>query len=1278
MSAAGAELLTSGAIMKPWLRIFLTLGVWWAAVLPATLRAQLEPILEVDIFAVAVASGSGAVVSIRVVNGGNGYSEGLPPVVALSGGGGTGASAVAVVSNGAVSSIAIVSGGTGYTSAPTVSVAPPGTVATATATAGSGPAGALTTGNLTLVSGGTGYDGAPAVILTGGGGSGAAVTATVSNGSVVSLTVTSGGTGYTSAPTVTLGSPGTTAVAAATGLGTFFRLPFQNESSGPVKTPVTFFALARGTFPLAGFTYKYYVNGVPLSESSVTQPPGGGYGAVSWAPPQPGAYFIKVEASDGAHIAFSTIRYFATGTDISSPIDNTLVPRGSSIVVQATATPPPSAPTAFVQRVEFYADGVLVNTDVTFPYSFIYTPSDLPGTHVLEARAFDNQGAQISPNGTTTRRVYLVTPIGAPPTVRVLNPQNGTSVNAGSTVSLIAEAAAPNGFIRNVDFYLNGVLLGTTYNFPHTFNWTPLVVGSYQVIAIGFDDKSNAVASTPVMVSVTGGFPSASIVSPGTAGVTITQGAVLPVTVRAAGADGGLTSLRKIEFLVDGAVNDSLPKTVVGSDEIPVLTEPFVFNWKSNVTIGVHRISARVTDINNLSVTSSELTVNVVPNQAPQIAITTPTATTALAFNTGATFAVTASDTDGTIDRVEFFANGASIGVATKSPFQINWTPTSSGPVSLTARATDNGGATTTSTMVNVTVSPGQPPVVTLTSPRNGSVARVGSASNLTATATDTDGSVVSVQFFANGIPVAAPDTSAPYSVQWTPPAEGIYRISATALDTSGGSSTITSTVMAVSGNGGADIVYTGSYAGVGENGRFAVISVRGKTAAFIGFSTSGSSQIYHFPSLPVDAAGGFSATDGSGRTLVSGAANETGVSGTLDGGRLTFIGPMTFASSVNAVAAGYYTGNFSGKPTSTFAAIIGPDGSLMLYAEDGAGFRDAGAGTVSSTGAFSVTTLAGNRFTGIANPATGFLSGGLAGGPGGAFTAALASGVSFSDGLLSNLSTRGQVGTGANILIAGFVVGGNAPKRILIRAIGPGLVPFGVTGLLADPQLQLMNGAGTAVLASNDNWGTPVGAGAATASALTTAFGETGAFPLTTGSLDAAVVMTLAPGQYSAQVSGVAGGAGVALVELYDLDSLAPFAVQKVMNVSTRGVVGTGQAQLIAGFMVSGNAPKKVLIRAVGPTLGSVFNVPGALVDPVLRLVRSDSLVIRENDNWELGNDRGLISDAAARVGAFSLASGSRDAAMIVSLPPGIYSAQVTGSGTSTGVALVEVYEVP
>jgi hypothetical protein len=238
-----------------------------------------------------------------------------------------------------------------------------------------------------------------------------------------------------------------------------------------------------------------------------------------------------------------------------------------------------------------------------------------------------------------------------------------------------------------------------------------------------------------------------------------------------------------------------------------------------------------------------------------------------------------------------------------------------------------------------------------------------------------------------------------------------------------------------------------------------------------------------------------------------------------------------------------------------------------------------------------------------------------------------------------------------------------------MIRAIGPSLGAFGVAGALADTRLELYRGS--TMIATNDNWG-----GSAD---LVAAAAGVGAFPLAPTSLDSVILTTLLPGLYTAQVRGLGNLTGAALVELYDVDKLEAFSTQKLVNVATRGVLTSSQDTIIAGFMVSGTTAKKVLIRAVGPTLGGApFNIAGTLANPMLRLIRGDGLVVRENDNWEVGNDSGLINDASAKVGAFALAPGSRDSVLLLNLPPGTYSAVATGAAPGTGMVLVEVYEVP
>ncbi len=270
--------------------------------------------------------------------------------------------------------------------------------------------------------------------------------------------------------------------------------------------------------------------------------------------------------------------------------------------------------------------------------------------------------------------------------------------------------------------------------------------------------------------------------------------------------------------------------------------------------------------------------------------------------------------------------------------------------------------------------------------------------------------------------------------------------------------------------------------------------------------------------------------------------------------------------------------------------------------------------------------------------------------------------------GRLVNLSTRAQVGTGGNILIAGFVIGGSGTsgsESILARASGPALATFSVPGALADPQLQLYSGS--TVLQTNDGW-----AGSA---AISSAAAAVGAFAWTTpSSHDSAIDTTLAASGYTLQVAGQSGDTGVALAEVYDTTPPASYtpATPRLINLSARVQVGTGGNILIAGFAIGGSTAKTVLVRASGPAL-TQFSVPGVLPDPKLQIY-SGSNVVASNTGW--GGDT-QIAATASSVGAFSWSPSGNDSALLITLPPGAYTAQVSGASGDTGVALVEVYDV-
>jgi hypothetical protein len=276
----------------------------------------------------------------------------------------------------------------------------------------------------------------------------------------------------------------------------------------------------------------------------------------------------------------------------------------------------------------------------------------------------------------------------------------------------------------------------------------------------------------------------------------------------------------------------------------------------------------------------------------------------------------------------------------------------------------------------------------------------------------------------------------------------------------------------------------------------------------------------------------------------------------------------------------------------------------------------------------------------------------------------------------LINLSSRAVVRAddASGSFIAGFVVSGSGPKPILVRAVGPTLGALGVGDTLPNPRLRVFDGSGR-VVAENDDWSGPE---------VAAAFARVGAFALPAGTRDAALLATLAPGAYSLHVES-SDGSGVALAEVYDASASPALETQQVVNISTRAFVDRGEGALTAGFVVTGALPKRVLIRGIGPGLAA-FGVSSVLVDPVLTVYREKTILAR-NDDWSTPQPVSLgqtvatsaeISAASTASGAFTLAAGSKDAALIILLAPGAYTAVVSGANDSTGAGMVEVYQLP
>jgi len=271
----------------------------------------------------------------------------------------------------------------------------------------------------------------------------------------------------------------------------------------------------------------------------------------------------------------------------------------------------------------------------------------------------------------------------------------------------------------------------------------------------------------------------------------------------------------------------------------------------------------------------------------------------------------------------------------------------------------------------------------------------------------------------------------------------------------------------------------------------------------------------------------------------------------------------------------------------------------------------------------------------------------------------------------LGNISTRAFVQTGDNVMIGGFIVQGSQLKRVIIRAIGPELAQYGVPNPLLNPTLELHDVTG-ALIASNDNWRTTIIGGIITSNQVA----EIRASGHAPGDgRESAIIADLPPGNYTAIVRGVNGSTGVALAEVYDLDAQANATLG---NISTRSFVQTGDNVMIGGFIVEGTQPKRVIIRAIGPDL-SQYGVPDPLANPTLELHNSRGALIASNDNWQHTIIGGIITTGQVHdITNSGYAPGNpNDSAIIAELPPGNYTAIVRGVNNTTGVGLVEVYDL-
>lgn len=401
-------------------------------------------------------------------------------------------------------------------------------------------------------------------------------------------------------------------------------------------------------------------------------------------------------------------------------------------------------------------------------------------------------------------------------------------------------------------------------------------------------------------------------------------------------------------------------------------------------------------------------------------------------------------------------------------------------------------------------------------------------------------------------------------------------------------------------------------------------------------------SRFYYPQGLAVDASGNLYVADGDNQAIMKGIFVPLPPSGTPVADQSVSAGGSITFSIGAAAAQTTYQWQVSSDSGATWTALA----NNATYS---------GALTTTLTVTNATAALSGSKYRVQLANAAGTSQSGVA-------TLTVTSTPSTGAARLINLSVRTQVGTGDNTVFVGFALAGTGSKQMVIRGIGPTLTQFGVSGVLATPRLTLFNSASTQ-LDTNTSWG-----GGAT---MVAAFTAVGAFALPPTSTDTAIYRPLSGGTYTAQIAGVNNTTGIALAEFYDADSGTPTA--RLSNVSARAVVGSGANILVAGFVIGGTGTETLLIRGIGPGL-TQFGLTGALTAPQLTVTNAAGTQVAANAGWGGG---AALAAAFSQVSAFALDPGSADCAVLVTLPAGAYTAQISSGSAPAGVGLIEVYEI-
>jgi len=925
------------------------------------------------------------------------------------------------------------------------------------------------------------------------------------------------------------------------------------------------------------------------------------------------------------------------GVALESPDQGATFILGESVPLRASV----EASGVSIDRVDFYKGTEKLGEDSSAPYVLVWTATPV-GDQDLRASVVSSTGLR------SDSQVVRVAVLTLPLTVKLTLPAGGPVFAPGESVALAASVSDESRTNR-VEFYAEDTKLGEDESAPYVLDWMPSGSGSRDVFARVFENGGGFRDSAVVVVTVKDSEPFVVTMTNPTNDSVIRIGE--SVTVSA---------------IIDGS-SDKVDRVDFKAGSMQIKTEwfaPYEFEWTPS-TVGRFSIRARARNTSGTRYDSNYVTL-LVKDVAVLGELINPEDGAVFPFGRTVRLEASVSDPERT-GRVEFLIDGVSVSADFKGPFVHDWRKPAAGDHEIRVRVVDVDGDSVLSNPLTVTIE--DPPLmVNLIAPVNGIHFAKGDRINISATTSDV-GRSSRVEFLMDGV-VIGMSTQAPFGLVWMAEEEGSHIVQARAYDGDGNRWLSKAAVVTIDSTGGPTSgAYRGLFTRKGDGtvtGAFAIHVALDGSIVFLGYDQA-SGTGFQSSSLVLAEGGGFEIMGKGSSTpaRLKARIGPDGIEGRVDELGLVASGGRVADDHRSSL---YRLVGIQSMDTEVLL-ILGPGNQAFVGTLRGGLFRGRELVVVpNASGAFVSSDWLGLEL--FLDFDEGIARGYLDSPEGGGWVAGLRDDVPVIQ-RLENLSTRGFLNPGNSMMIVGFVASGHGPKRVLIRGVGPGLTHFGLSSAMKDPTLELRGGGEE--IASNQRWFTGVaGPGIEDMSA------RVGAFPLDRDSADAVLFREVDPGVFSAIVRDALKLGGDTLVEIYDTEDGIPL-LANLSSLSTRGPVGSGK-NLIGGFVISGNMPKRILIRGIGPALGDfgVADALGATRLVLTRRVEGDEVTIGDNLGWSSNPQANLIAEVAARVGAFSLKPDSLDAALLFWLEPGVYTFVVQPGATGLcGTALVEVYQV-